>query len=65
MFSADWGAAAGAVQALTMSGTSGVVSGGAGANTSNSHAVTNVGSARLEPDARTVQVSVRRTGESG
>jgi hypothetical protein len=46
-------------------GTAGVVPGGAGTNTSNSHAVTNVGSARLEPDARTVQVSVRRTGESG
>jgi hypothetical protein len=47
-------------------GTAGVVPAGeAGANTSNSRAVTNVGSARLEPDARTVQVSVRRTGETG
>ena len=46
-------------------GTAGVVPGGAGTNTSNSHAVTNVGSATLEPDARTVQVSVRRTRESG
>ena len=46
-------------------GAAGVVPGGAGTNTSDSQAVTNVGSARLEPDARTVQVSVRRTGQSG